>query len=148
MVYPVTAHCKKFQHDEEGGFVIEATTIQDPISFATTLMDENGPFWGERLVEAVKRFRHWVGLLALCNDENGSRVVVDESGGERFDVDFQPPSSSASTARSASAARCSRLRARRRSAGRGSPRRTSRAPAAWATTPRARSSTATASRTR
>jgi choline dehydrogenase-like flavoprotein len=90
MVYPVTAHCKKFQHDEEGGFVIEATTIQDPISFATTLSDENGPLWGERLVEAVKRFRHWVGLLALVNDENGSRVVVDESGGERFDVDFQP----------------------------------------------------------
>jgi len=90
MVYPVTAHCKKFQHDEEGGFVIEATTIQDPISFATTLTDENGPFWGERLVEAVKRFRHWVGLLALCNDENGSRVVVDESGGERFDVDLLP----------------------------------------------------------
>ena len=90
MVYPVTAHCKKFQHDEEGGFVIEATTIQDPISFATTLTDENGPFWGERLVEAVKLFRHWVGLLALCNDENGSRVVVDESGGERFDVDLQP----------------------------------------------------------
>ena len=90
MVYPVTAHCKKFQHDEEGGFVIEATTIQDPISFATTLTDEDGPFWGERLVEAVKRFRHWVGLLALCNDENGSRVVVDESGGERFDVDLRP----------------------------------------------------------
>jgi len=90
MAYPVTAHCKKFQHDEEGGFVIEATTIQDPISFATTLTDENGPFWGERLVEAVKRFRHWVGLLALCNDENGSRVVVDESGGERFDVDLLP----------------------------------------------------------
>jgi choline dehydrogenase-like flavoprotein len=90
MVYPVTAHCKKFQHDEEGGFVIEATTIQDPISFATTLMDENGLFWGERLVQAVKQFRHWVGLLALCNDENGSRVVVDENGGERFDVDFQP----------------------------------------------------------
>jgi choline dehydrogenase-like flavoprotein len=90
MVYPVTAHCKKFQHDEDGGFVIEATTIQDPISFATTLSDENGSLWGERLVEAVKRFRHWVGLLALVNDENGSRVVVDESGAERFDVDFQP----------------------------------------------------------
>ena len=38
MVYPITAHCMKFQHDEDGGFVIEATTIQDPISFATTLV--------------------------------------------------------------------------------------------------------------
>jgi choline dehydrogenase-like flavoprotein len=90
MVYPVTAHCKKFQHDEDGGYVVEATTIQDPISFATTLCDENGPLWGERLVEAVKRFRHWVGLLALVNDDNNSSVVVDENGTERFDVDFLP----------------------------------------------------------
>jgi choline dehydrogenase-like flavoprotein len=78
------------QHDEDGGFVIEATTIQDPISFATTLCDENGPLWGERLVEAVRGFRHWVGLLAMANDENNATVVVDENGGERFDIDFQP----------------------------------------------------------
>ena len=90
MVYPITAHCMDFQHDEEGGFVIEATTIQDPISFATTLRDEQGPFWGPRLVEAVRGFRNWIGLLALVNDENGSSVVVDEDGGERFDVDFEP----------------------------------------------------------
>jgi choline dehydrogenase-like flavoprotein len=90
MVYPITAHCMTYQHDEDGGFVIEATTIQDPISFATTLCDENGPLWGERLVEAVKRFRHWNGVLAMVNDENGSQVVVEEGGGERFDVHFQP----------------------------------------------------------
>ena len=90
MVYPITAHCMDFQHDDEGGFVIEATTIQDPISFATTLRDEQGPFWGPRLVEAVRGFRNWIGLLALVNDENGSAVVVDEAGGERFDVHFQP----------------------------------------------------------
>ena len=46
MVYPITAHCMKHQHDEDGGFVIEATTIQDPISFATTLRGESGPLWG------------------------------------------------------------------------------------------------------
>ena len=90
MVYPITAHCMDHQHDEDGGFVIEATTIQDPISFATTLCDENGPLWGERLVEAVRGFRHWVGLLAMANDENNASVVVDENGGERFDIDFQP----------------------------------------------------------
>jgi choline dehydrogenase-like flavoprotein len=90
MVYPITAHCMDFQHDEEGGFVIEATTIQDPISFATTLCDENGPLWGPRLVEAVRRFRHWIGLLAMANDDNNSAVAVDEDGAERFDVDFQP----------------------------------------------------------
>ena len=90
MVYPITAHCMAHQHDEDGGFVIEATTIQDPISFATTLCDENGPLWGERLVEAVRGFRHWVGLLAMANDENNATVVVDENGGERFDIDFRP----------------------------------------------------------
>jgi choline dehydrogenase-like flavoprotein len=88
MVYPITAHSMDHQHDEGGGFVIEATTIQDPISFATTLCDENGPLWGERLVEALRGFRHWVGLLAMANDENTSAVVVDENGGERFDIDF------------------------------------------------------------
>jgi choline dehydrogenase-like flavoprotein len=91
MVYPITAHCMDYQHDEEGGFVIEATTIQDPISFATTLCDEQGPLWGPRLVEAVRGFRRWVGLLAMANDDNDSAVVVDEGGGERFDVSFTPP---------------------------------------------------------
>jgi choline dehydrogenase-like flavoprotein len=38
----------------------------------------------------VRGFRNWVGLLALVNDENGSSVVVDDDGNERFDVDFQP----------------------------------------------------------
>ncbi len=88
MVYPITAHCMEHQHDEDGGFVIEATTIQDPISFAATLCDEHGPLWGERLVDAVRSFRNWVGLLAMANDDNGSRVVVEEDGGERFDVEL------------------------------------------------------------
>ena len=48
MVYPITAHAMGLQHDEDGGFVVEATTIQDPIGFATTLEDENGPLWGAR----------------------------------------------------------------------------------------------------
>ncbi len=90
MVYPISAHCMDFQHDEDGGFVIEATTIQDPISFATTLCNEGGPLWGEPLAEALRGFRHWAGLLALANDDNGSAVVVEEGGGERFDVHFGP----------------------------------------------------------
>ena len=50
MVYPISAHCMKFQRDEDGGFVVEAATIQDPIGFATALSDENGiPLWGEEL---------------------------------------------------------------------------------------------------
>jgi choline dehydrogenase-like flavoprotein len=90
MTYPISSHCMDFQHDEDGGFVIEAATIQDPISFATTLHDEQGPMWGPRLVEAVRGFRHWVGVLAMVNDENNATVAVDSNGIERFDVDFQP----------------------------------------------------------
>jgi choline dehydrogenase-like flavoprotein len=86
MVYPITAHATAHQHDEDGGFVIEATTVQDPIGFATTLGDENGPLWGAPLVDAVRRYRYWNGVLAMVNDENTSAVVVDENGGERFDV--------------------------------------------------------------
>ena len=71
-----------YQHDEDGGFVIEATTIQDPISFATTLCDEQGPLGGSGWSRRW-RFRHWVGLLAMVNDDNNSAVVVDENGAER-----------------------------------------------------------------
>jgi choline dehydrogenase-like flavoprotein len=46
--------------------------------------------WGPRLVEAVRKFRHWVGVLAMANDENNASVVVGEDGVERFEVDFQP----------------------------------------------------------
>ena len=90
MVYPISAHCLKHQHDEDGGFVIEATTIQDPVAFATTIGDEDGPFWGPRLVEAMRRFRHWIGFLAMANDDNNSSVSVGEDGEERIAVDLQP----------------------------------------------------------
>jgi choline dehydrogenase-like flavoprotein len=88
MVYPITAHAMAHQHDEDGGFVVEATTIQDPIAFATTAEDENGPLWGPALVETLKGFRRWVGLLVMVNDENNGRVRVDENGGEAFDAEF------------------------------------------------------------
>ena len=83
MVYPITAHAMAHQHDENGGFVIEATTIQDPIAFAATLRDERGPLWGQPLVDAVRRFRHWSGILAMVNDENNGAV-----DGEAITVDF------------------------------------------------------------
>lgn len=89
-VYPISAHCMKFRHDEDGGFVIEASTVMDPIAFATTIRDENGPLWGPRLVEAMRAYRHWNGLLAMVNDENNGSVIVDGDGNERFEVDFRP----------------------------------------------------------
>jgi choline dehydrogenase-like flavoprotein len=88
MVYPITAHAMGHQHDENGGFVIEAATIQDPIGFATTLEDENGPLWGDALVEAVRGFRRWIGLLTMVNDENNGTVRAEENGGESFEAAF------------------------------------------------------------
>ncbi len=88
ITYPISSHFMGHQHDEDGGFVIEASTIQDPISFATTLRDEEGPMWGPRLTDAVRRFRNWNGVLAMANDENTASVVVDEDGHERFDLAF------------------------------------------------------------
>jgi choline dehydrogenase-like flavoprotein len=88
MVYPISAHAMDHQRDEDGGFVIEATTIQDPIAFATTLEDETGPLWGEPLVEALRRFRRWVGLLAMVNDENNGTVSLGADGAETFAADF------------------------------------------------------------
>lgn len=89
-VYPISAHCMKFRHDEDGGFVLEASTIMDPIAFATTIRDENGPLWGTALIEAARAYRRWVGVLAMVNDENHCAVSIDGNGRERIEVDFQP----------------------------------------------------------
>ena len=88
MVYPITAHAMGHQHDEDGGFVVEATTIQDPIGFATTIEDENGPLWGEPLVETVRAFRRWIGLLVMMNDDNNGSVQLDGDGQEAFTAEF------------------------------------------------------------
>jgi choline dehydrogenase-like flavoprotein len=86
MVYPITAHATEHQHDEDGGFVIEATTVTDPIAFATGSEDENGPLWGTDLVEAMKKYRRWVGVLAMVNDDNHGSVALNEDGTESFDA--------------------------------------------------------------
>jgi choline dehydrogenase-like flavoprotein len=88
MVYPITTHAMDHQHDEDGGFVVEATTIQDPIGFATTLEDEDGPLWGPKLVEAARGFRRWVGVLAMTNDDNNGSVSIDENGLDAYEAAF------------------------------------------------------------
>ena len=91
MVYPISSHCMKFQKDEDGGFIVEAATVQDPIGFAVSLTDENGPMWGEPLVEAARRYRYWSGVLMMVNDDNHGRVEVTADGGEEFAADFKAP---------------------------------------------------------
>ena len=88
MVYPITAHSMAHQHDEDGGFVIEATTMMDPIGFATSVEDENGPLWGDALIETLRGFRHWIGMLAMVNDDNNGSVTVGEDGTESFAAAF------------------------------------------------------------
>jgi choline dehydrogenase-like flavoprotein len=89
MVYPITSHCMKFQRDEDGGFVVEAATIQDPIAFATALCDQDDrPLWGQPLVDALRKYRYFTGLLTMVNDENNGRVWVDQDGRDRYTVDF------------------------------------------------------------
>jgi choline dehydrogenase-like flavoprotein len=89
MVYPISAHCMQFQRDADGGFVIEAATIQDPIGFATALCDEHGvPLWGEPLTQALRDYRHMTGLLTLVNDENNGTVWVDDDGRDRYSFAF------------------------------------------------------------
>ncbi len=89
-VYPISAHCMQFRHDEDGGFLLEASTVMDPIAFATTIRDESGPLWGAPLVDAVRDYRRWIGVLAMVNDENNGSISIDENGNERIEVDFQP----------------------------------------------------------
>ncbi len=90
MVAPITAHCMDFAADDAGGFVVEAVTVQDPIGFTVGLCDENGPMWGQPLVDAARKYRHWLGFLNMSNDDNNASVSVEEDGTERIVSDFQP----------------------------------------------------------
>jgi len=91
VVYPITAHCAERRRDEDGGFVVEAVTMQDPIGFATGLQDEDGPMWGQPLVDAVSRYRNWTGLLVMANDDNHGAVHAGASRDEdAFSADFGP----------------------------------------------------------
>jgi choline dehydrogenase-like flavoprotein len=90
MVAPITGHCTEFAADDAGGFVVEAVTVQDPIGFAASLCDEDGPMWGQPLVDATRDYRRWVGLLNMANDDNNASVLLEPDGGERFVCDFRP----------------------------------------------------------
>ena len=81
MVYPITAHSLDHQRDSDGGFVIEGTTIQDPVSFAQSLVGTGArPLWGAELAVTVAAYRRWAGLLVMATDENTGAVDLDPRG--------------------------------------------------------------------
>jgi choline dehydrogenase-like flavoprotein len=83
--YPISAHSLEHQADAAGGFVIEATTIQDPVAFAEGLVDDDSrPLWGGALADIVARYRYWAGVLVMATDENTATVELDEHGEGRF----------------------------------------------------------------
>lgn len=58
--------------------MLEATTIQDPVSFAESLVDDAPrPLWGPRLAYVLRDYRHWAGVLAMATDENTGRIELD-----------------------------------------------------------------------
>jgi len=88
-VYPITAHCMTHQLDADGGFIVEASTIMDPIAFATSVCDERGqPLWGEELVSVMRDYRRFTGLLVMINDENNGACSVGEDGGDAYSCNF------------------------------------------------------------
>jgi hypothetical protein len=88
-VYPISAHCMKFQSDADGGFIVEAATIQDPIGFSVMLADEDGvPMFGRQLNEMVRQYRCFSGLLTMVTDQNNGRAWIDEGGRDRYSYGF------------------------------------------------------------
>jgi choline dehydrogenase-like flavoprotein len=85
LVYPITAHCLTHQRD----FVVEGTTIQEPVSFAAGMVDAHGrPLWGADLAAVARDYRRWAGLLVMANDENTGTVELDPAGRAVFTKGF------------------------------------------------------------
>jgi choline dehydrogenase-like flavoprotein len=86
-VYPITAHCL----DHQESFVVEGTTIQDPVSFTESLVDDRGrPLWGRRLATVARDYRHWAGLLVMAGDENTGVIELGPGGDAVISKRFSP----------------------------------------------------------
>lgn len=87
IVYPITAHCKDFADDEDGGFVVEATTILDPIALASNLVDDEfAPLCGSPLVGSMDSYPHMAGLFMMTNDSNVGVVKATGDQAGEFEV--------------------------------------------------------------
>lgn len=90
IVYPITAHCADFADDDKGGYTVEATTVQDPIAQASSLVDDNfAPLWGSRLSEMMNAYRYLAGTLIMTNDSNVGTIKATED--LRGEIDMRIP---------------------------------------------------------
>jgi choline dehydrogenase-like flavoprotein len=88
-VYPITAHAMQKMRDEDGGFSLEAATVQDPIGASVSISHLDGtPLWGQELVDVMKQYRYLCGVLTMANDENNAQCYVDDSGRDRYSYHF------------------------------------------------------------
>lgn len=91
VVYPITAHCKDFAEDDAGGFVVEATTLLDPIGLASNLVDDDfRPLWGARLSDTMNAYRHLAGLFMMTNDSNLGTITATEDLQGEIRVEIPP----------------------------------------------------------
>ncbi|WP_340541084.1 GMC family oxidoreductase [Nocardioides sp. GXZ039] len=91
VVYPITAHCQDFADDAAGGFIVEATTVMDPIALASALVaDDFTPLIGTPLTETMSAYRHLAGLFMMTNDSNLGQVTATEDHVGRFEVPIPP----------------------------------------------------------
>ena len=145
MVYPITAHAMAHQQDEDGGFVIEATTIRTRSASRPRRGRERPALGRSRSSRRVRKYRHWNGVLAMVNDDNNGRVELDEDGDESFTAAFNEAElGRMDGALDVLAQRAARPRARRAVLWTGLRPRTCRARAGWAAIRSARWSTRTA----
>ncbi|AYY15000.1 GMC family oxidoreductase [Actinobacteria bacterium YIM 96077] len=87
VVYPITAHCKDFADDTAGGFVVEATTLLDPIALASNLVDTDfRPLWGEPLSRVMNNYRYLAAVFMMTNDSNVGVVRATEDLVGEFEV--------------------------------------------------------------
>lgn len=88
-VYPISAHSMQRMRDADGGYIIEAATVQDPIGASVALAREDGtPLWGQELVDVMRNYRRLNGLLTMTNDENHGQCFVDAKGRDRYSYRF------------------------------------------------------------
>lgn len=87
VVYPITAHCRDFAADADGGFVVEAITVMDPIALASNLVEDDfTPMIGQHLVGTMNKFRHLAELFMMANDSNLGVVTATEDQVGQIDV--------------------------------------------------------------